>query len=108
MADGPAFEFVQYKYDKRRQDEAQVEENKAKKAKKDAEDSQARRAVGQLVVEEIKKKNELPVKLTRPQLLGVAELLGCHEDVKKLKVPEIRDHLEAKARVEGWLKGDSR
>ena len=106
MANGTAFEFVQYKYDKRRQDEAQVEENKAKKAKK--EDSEARRAVGQLVVEEIKKKNELPVKVTRPQLLGVAELLGCHEDVKKLKVPEIRDHLEAKARVEGWLKGDSR
>ena len=37
MANGTAFEFVQYKYDKRRQDEAQVEENKAKKAKQQVE-----------------------------------------------------------------------
>ena len=102
--DGSAFQFVKEKCDKKRKAQAQLDENKAKNAKQRVEAVEARRAVGEPVTEEIKNQNVLPVKLTKPQLEGVAELLGCYEDVKSLKVAEIRDRVAAEARVKGWLR----
>ena len=74
--DGPAVQFVKEKCDKKRKAQAQLDENKAKKAKQQVEAVEARRAVGEPVTEEIKSQNALPVKLKK--------LLGCDEDVKSL------------------------